>query len=262
MRRECELLEIAETERHRVGLDLHNDLSQRLMGVSYMVKALERRLANKHLPDAAETRQIHSAITEVINHNDLPHRAFEACEWQGDDLAEGLNDLAAKARQLLLISCQFASKHAQPPPSRAAAAQLYKIARECISNSFVHGKATLILMSFTRIKDSLVLMIKTNGVRFPEDGKSAGAVGLRILRSRAALIGASLEILAEGAHGTLLTCTLPLDLQPGLPDSLENPVPSLSSSNGASLTEPLPCGTDAWKMPADRSEKVGASSRD
>jgi CheY-like chemotaxis protein len=47
MRLERELLEIVEKERRRMGFDLHDDLSQKLLGVSFLIKALERNVAKK-----------------------------------------------------------------------------------------------------------------------------------------------------------------------------------------------------------------------
>src|ERR1051325_3786015 len=74
-RLENELLEIAENERRRIGFDLHDDLGQKLTGLSLMIKALAQRLAtDKHhcLPDA---RKIDELMDEIINHtHNLAHQ--------------------------------------------------------------------------------------------------------------------------------------------------------------------------------------------
>jgi len=98
-RLERELLEIAEKERQRIGFDLHDDLGQKLTGVAFMIKALERKVSKKHLPQIAETRRIQVLINQIINHtHDLAH-AFSSLDLQGDDLAMELKELAAKLKK-------------------------------------------------------------------------------------------------------------------------------------------------------------------
>src|SRR5689334_3764125 len=53
-RLENELLEIAENERRRIGFDLHDDLGQKLTGISMMMKGLEQRLGAKNHPCLSE----------------------------------------------------------------------------------------------------------------------------------------------------------------------------------------------------------------
>ncbi|HEX4644630.1 MAG TPA: PAS domain S-box protein, partial [Verrucomicrobiae bacterium] len=50
-RLENELLEITEKERRRIGLDLHDDLGQKLAGLTLMMKGLEMGLVKKSLPE-------------------------------------------------------------------------------------------------------------------------------------------------------------------------------------------------------------------
>src|SRR6185369_5976674 len=53
-RLEYELLDITEKERRRIGLDLHDDLGQKLSGVALMAKGLELRLSKQKSADAAK----------------------------------------------------------------------------------------------------------------------------------------------------------------------------------------------------------------
>src|SRR5581483_9929824 len=61
-RLENELLEITEKERRRIGLDLHDDLGQKLAGLTLMMKGLELALTRKKLPEAEEARKISALI--------------------------------------------------------------------------------------------------------------------------------------------------------------------------------------------------------
>ncbi|MDB6015831.1 MAG: putative sensor protein [Pedosphaera sp.] len=210
MRLERELLEIAEQERRRIGFDLHDDLSQKLMGISFMIKALECKVANRDMPRVTETRRIQMLINQVINHTrDLAHD-FSNLDLQGDDLAVELKGLAAKMKKMFQISCQFSSKGELPSLTQNVAAQLYKIAQEAASNAVKHGKAKLVIISLYQQGNRLMLTIKNNGLPFPGIGKSSDGMGLRIMKSRAGLIGAALEVRANGGNGLIVTCILPL----------------------------------------------------
>jgi two-component system sensor histidine kinase UhpB len=210
LRLERELLEIAEKERQRIGFDLHDDLGQKLTGVAFMIKALERKVSKKHLPQIAETRRIQALINQIINHtHDLAH-AFSSLDLQGDDLAMELKDLAGKLKKMFQVSCQFISKGTLPHLPQNVTAQFYKIAQEAASNAVKHGKAKLVAISLTRQADKLTLTIKNNGLPFPEARKVTEGMGLRIMNSRASMIGATLDIRPNGGDGTVVTCTLPL----------------------------------------------------
>jgi signal transduction histidine kinase len=210
MRLERELLEIAEKERRRMGFDLHDDLSQKLMGVLFLVKALERKVAGKKMPRLAEARRIQALINQVINHtHDLAHD-FSSLDSQGGDLARDLKALAANVRKLFQTSCRFTCRGKIPVLQQNVAAQLYKIAQEAASNAVKHGHTKLILISLVHQPGKLMLTIANDGVPFPEGKGESQRMGLRIMNSRASLIGASLEIGRKGDEGTLVICTLPL----------------------------------------------------
>jgi signal transduction histidine kinase len=210
-RLEKELLEIAEKERRRIGFDLHDDLSQKLMGISFMLKALETKATNKELPKVADTRKIQELINEVINHtHNLAHN-FSTLDSQGGDLALELKELAGNVKKMFQISCHFSSSGPLPMLQPNATVQLYKIAQEAASNAIKHGLAKNVWISIIAHEDQLVLTIRNDGVPFPVTTGPSDRMGLRIMNSRASMIGASLDIRANGENGTLVSCHLPLD---------------------------------------------------
>src|SRR5438093_1607409 len=65
-RLEKELLDITEQERQRIGIDLHDDLGQQLMGIAFMVKGLEQQLERDGSARASEASKIHSLVCQSI----------------------------------------------------------------------------------------------------------------------------------------------------------------------------------------------------
>jgi signal transduction histidine kinase len=207
-RLENELLEIAENERRRIGFDLHDDLGQKLMGVSLLLKALETNLTHKRLPEADETRKVQSLIHQVINHTHNLAHCFSSLESEGEDLAELFRQLTANARKTFHIAARFRALGQIPSLPADTTLQLYKIAQESVSNSIKHGKAKQVSVLLARRGDELVLRIKNDGVPFPVERGPSNRLGLRIMNYRAHLIGGNLEIRPNGSSGTLVSCSL------------------------------------------------------
>jgi PAS domain S-box-containing protein len=208
-RLENELLEITERERRRIGLDLHDDLGQKLSGIALMTKGLELKLAKTHAKEAQDAARIHGLVHEAMNHaSDLAHD-LATLDLKQDDLPAALEGLSEHAKELFGISCKFKSEGKPPSLDPNVAKQLYKIAQEGVTNAIKHGKAKRVSISLSAA-ERLTLTVQNDGVPFPDlHGQSPG-MGLRIMSYRASLIGGFLQVKANGSKGTLLTCSLPL----------------------------------------------------
>ncbi len=209
-RLENELLEITEKERRRIGLDLHDDLGQKLSGIALMTKGLEIRLGRQHTQEAQDAAKIHNLVQEAMSHaSDLAHD-LATLEMGQKDLPSALADLAARAKELFGISCRFTPEGNIPPLEAGVVMQLVKIAQEAVTNAIKHGKAKRVGITLADGADKLVLSIQNSGLPFPDLRSHATGMGLRIMNYRASLIGASLEVKAAGNKGTLVTCSMPL----------------------------------------------------
>lgn len=212
-RLEHELLEITERERRRIGLDLHDDLGQKLSGIALMTKGLELRLNKEHPAAGDDAAKIHQLVQEAMSHtSDLAHD-LATLESRENDITAALEALAERARQLFQISCQFKAEGVIPPLDPTVVGQLYKITQEALTNAIKHGKAKRVRIKLERQKDHLVLSIQNTGVRFPDLKSRSTGMGLRIMNYRANLIGANLDV--QGTEkGTLVACALPLEPKP------------------------------------------------
>jgi len=94
------------------------------------------------------------------------------------------------------------------PLDKAVSLHLYYIAQEAVSNAIRHGQATRVTVDLTRSGDRLLLAIQDNGRGFPAPARSAIGMGIRIMRYRARMIGATLELRSQPAAGTKITCAL------------------------------------------------------
>jgi two-component system, NarL family, sensor histidine kinase UhpB len=209
-RLEHELLEITEKERRRIGLDLHDDLGQKLSGIALMIKGLELRLVKQDATVAKEAGKIHLLVQQAMSHaSDLAHD-LATLDRKGSDLPAALKDLAEHARELFSITCRFKVDGEIPPLEPHTVGELYKIAQEAVTNAIKHGKAKKVGISLANGSDRLVLTIQNDGLPFPDLQSHSTGMGLRIMNYRASLIGASLEVKGIG-KGTRVTCSMPLE---------------------------------------------------
>ena len=210
-RLEHELLDITEKERQRLGLDLHDDLGQRLTGIALMMKALEVKLDKKHLPEAADAKKLHALVDQAINHAHGLAHDLAGLDSQEEDMALALRALTDRAREMFSISCRFRRTGDVPSLPGNTVRQLYKIAQEAVTNAIKHGKANEVHIALNNSGEHLVMKIKNNGFPFPDLKDQSPGMGLRIMRYRANVVGASLDVRANGDNGTVVTCSLPVE---------------------------------------------------
>ncbi len=208
-RLENELLDIAENERRRIGFDLHDDLGQKLTGLSLMIKGLAQRLAADRHECLPEARRIEELMGEIISHtHNLAHQ-FSSLDVKGDDLSTVLLALAENVKKMFDIPCGLRTKGELPELPSHTTLQLYKIAQEAVSNAIKHGKARHVSISLLQENENLVLTIRNDGLPFAQPANAKDRMGLRIMNYRASTIGATLEIKPAEKAGTLVSCALP-----------------------------------------------------
>jgi PAS domain S-box-containing protein len=221
-RLENELLEITEKERHRIGIDLHDDLGQHLNGLALLTEALLLKLHQKHIPEARDAERIKTVLNKTMSHAHDMARDLASVDARADDLQTALSGLAEHASGLFEVHCALETECQIPALDPNCVRQLYKIAQEAVTNAIKHGKARKVRLQLGRRDDQLVMTIQNDGEPFPVALGLTNRMGLRIMNYRAHVIGATLEIKGrEPTGGTIVTCSLPA--RPAAPEKQLHP---------------------------------------
>ena len=117
-----------------------------------------------------------------------------------------LEDLAANTSDLFRLKCDFVCKQPFPTVEKNAALHLYYIVREAVLNAAKHGKAAQIIISLTPKGEHLELTIQDDGSGFELPKSNSTGMGIRIMRYRARVIGATLDLKSQPGRGTQITC--------------------------------------------------------
>jgi PAS domain S-box-containing protein len=209
-RLEHELLEITDNERRRIGLNLHDDLGQKLTGIALMCKGLQVQLARRGVEGAAEAARIHTLIQETMSQTRELSHDLATLDLHEKDLASAMERMVSHVKRTFNIACRFQCETKAPALEANCVSQLYKITQEAVTNAIKHGKARNVEIRLANGGSHLHLSIRNDGAAFPSVVKANAGLGLRIMSYRAHLIGASFEIKPGEREGAVVTCTLPV----------------------------------------------------
>jgi signal transduction histidine kinase len=120
-----------------------------------------------------------------------------------------LQELASSTQLLFNIRCDFKCDRAVPIDDTATAVHLYRIAQEAITNAVKHGRAESIQMELNCGSHESTLIVKNDGLDFPESIPKSEGMGLQIMDHRVEMIGGRLNILRHAEGGTVLSCAFP-----------------------------------------------------
>jgi len=204
-RLEREILEISNREQRRIGHDLHDGVCQQLAAITYLVDILGDRLQEKEAPEAAEAERIGNLINETNAQARSVARGLFPVRLEEHGLVLALEELAASASSRYRITCRFVCQTTPVKVDGELELHLYYIVQEALLNAVNHGKATSVIVTLSPDRDRLNLTIQDNGTGFQLTGRSRSGMGIRIMRYRAKVIGATLDLQSQIGHGTQIT---------------------------------------------------------
>lgn len=229
-----------EAERRRIALDLHDGVTTALASMSFHLNAAELSLQRVA---GVETDQAAAQIAAARSLLDLAYSQTRAAITGLHSLVLDDHGLVAAVATLvqtapgLKIELIADEEDAFADVSNHAAAALFRIAQETISNAVRHSQASRVEVSLLRTEGAVVLATKDDGIGFdPRAATAAGPrpaaggsvriaedrafsssqvdhFGLSSIAERCALIGASLQIDSDPGRGTAVTVELPMPRQ-------------------------------------------------
>jgi signal transduction histidine kinase len=200
------LLEIREHERRRIGHDLHDNLGQQLTAISYKTQGLENILRKKMVPEAEDAERITSLIemakTQVKSLSTGLAPMFAKDEYS---LATAIVELASNSEKLFGIECDVKCSKFVRLYNKAALIHLYRIAQEAITNAARHARSEKIKIRLSKTDNTITMKIRDDGTGFVLP-KHLDGMGLEIMKYRAHIINASLDIRPDSNKGTVVEC--------------------------------------------------------
>lgn len=216
-RLEREILEISNREQRRIGHDLHDGVCQQLAAITYLVDILGDQLQEKSAPEFAEAERIGNLLNEANAQARNVARGLFPVRLEEHGLVLALEELATSASSRYRITCRFVCEATPVKLDSEVELHLYYIVQEALLNAVNHGKATSVIVTLTADGDRMKLTVQDNGAGFQLSNQTRTGMGIRIMRHRARVIGATLDLQSQAGRGTQITCVF----SPGARDSAQ-----------------------------------------
>ncbi len=205
---EREVVDIASLEQRRIGQDLHDSVSQEMTALNLLVGDLTETLRS----DPSNASQLVERLALGLQRSQQELRAVMRglcpVSVDAEGLMAALSDLASHAQQEGKATCVFDCRKPVFVEDNGIATNLYLIAQEAVHNAVKHARCQKIRISMES-NHLLVLRVQDDGSGIPDQPtEKHNGLGLRIMRNRAAIIGATLTIQPAEPTGTLVTCAL------------------------------------------------------
>ena len=194
-----QLMDIGDQVRQTIGQDLHDDLCPHLIGIAGLTAVLEANLKKDSPENSLLAGKIEHLIEEAAGKARSLARGLCPVHLVSHGLQSALKEIALTTEQMSGLVCSFSGD--VDIDDNTVATHLYYIAHEAVNNAVKHAEAIHIDLSLLQ-KDGYIHL------RIVDDGQGIGAgapsdgIGMLIMRYRASVIGAFLEIKSEHEIGT------------------------------------------------------------
>lgn len=196
---------ILELERKKIARELHDTVSQNLFSSNLLSESISKswdKYPEKALKNLKLVRELNSAALSdirILLGNLMPERILK------ENLKELIGRLLDTVKKYSEIKTDLIFEGGLDISNKMKL-EVYRIAQESLNNIVKHSKATLIEFKFKLYRDEFKMVISDNGRGFDLKDKSIKKrFGLNIMKERAKLIGASLNVDSSHNNGTIIT---------------------------------------------------------
>jgi signal transduction histidine kinase len=208
------VVQVQEAERGSVALELHDNITQQLIGVLFSSQALADKLSARDGPAKREAVKLRALLGRTAEEVERVSRNLRPSILDQLGLFAVLRATCKEfaARTGLAVKLAGASLTAPLPAETELA--LYRILQEALKNVEKHARARRVTVSLREPGAFVHLVINDDGIGFDAvhhaaRRKGKGVLGLVGMRERAAYVGGTLTIRSGRRAGTEIDVCIP-----------------------------------------------------
>lgn len=200
---EAEVLKISEMERHRFSLDLHDDICQRLAGISMLCRSYSRMEEGikKH-----EIEELAALINDTLQRTrQYAHNSYPV-ELESLGLKDTISNLCNSFVLQTKINCDYKWEISQNIGfTNTQRLNTFRIIQEALHNIQKHANAKNITVNLFTKKGNVCVEICDDGKGFSINKNTKKGLGISSMQYRANQINATFEITKNAPKGTKIS---------------------------------------------------------
>lgn len=200
---EAEVLKITEIERQRFSTDLHDDICQRLAGISMLCKCYSTQNSPVKKEQMEELTQL---ISETLQRTrQYAHDSYPV-DLESLGMNNSISNLCNSFKQQTGTDCIFEwDVSSENLFNKIEKLNIFRIIQEALHNIMKHAHATKTIVKVIQEKDCVIITINDNGEGFSSDNSDfKKGVGLNSMQYRANQINAKFQIKSIPQKGTTI----------------------------------------------------------
>jgi two-component system CheB/CheR fusion protein len=222
-RLEKQIVEISSDEQRRIGRELHDGIGQQLTGLGLYAGALSEILngsiqTGSMNKSASELPKIHELLLKLTSGIKDTARSVQALSRgivpvlkDSEGLWQAIEEMVRSVDGVQNVRCRFVHSGQFHIGDSDIVNHLFRIAQEGLSNALKHSHAQEVVVTLERLDGRVVLEVCDDGIGIDSarlSSEESNGAGFRILRYRADLIGAQVNVAPREGGGTKIRCSM------------------------------------------------------
>lgn len=203
------MLEGQEQERARVSKELHDHVGHLLGTIKHQLGQLEEQVADVRSEQTAQYRKVTGLLDNAAGALRRISHDMAAATLNRFGLEKALKDLRDTIHINGRLQVELNTYGLEHPLERGVEIAVYRIIQEAVSNVLKHAQANEMSIAVTHAPGRMSVLVSDNGQGFDTNQTSHG-VGLANIRSRAAALGAQVQIDSAPGKGTTISVECPV----------------------------------------------------
>lgn len=201
------ILKAQEKERNAIGIELHDNVNQILVGTNLLLS----HVRSNPLESTELLTHAMESLQQAIRENRKIAHEFVAPDLENLSLLEQLNLLFEKMLKPLQIEVIVnATGLDEDRLDSDMKFNIYRVAQEQCTNIVKYASAKVVTVVLSIAEDIFLLKISDNG-KGVEPGQKGEGIGLRNIRHRISLFNGTADIITGSGKGFTLDIQLPLE---------------------------------------------------